>query len=261
MKFKQKISSNYRLLFMGLMAFAGSFSTISAANVREVEDTLVMRIKAMRCDDCAHKVMERVTAVKGVEDIDFNLERRTATVTYDGKVTCPDSIRNSLRGTRYVPSAYDPKAVILRGKGFKISDMFCQKCADKITNRLKSIEGVDSLAPHLDTQYLFVRYDANKTAEKTLRQALLDLGYTPVNYYTSKNIAYGYYLLPKELATEKTAETAMGLKGVDDAAVNVKRSVLAVTFVTDETTEEEILNGLKTAGIKAEKPKPHECKE
>ena len=42
----------------------------------------------------------------------------------------------------------------------RIADMHCQKCYNRISERLGKLEGIDSLAPHLDKSYIFIRYDA-----------------------------------------------------------------------------------------------------
>ena len=225
-------------------------------------DTLTVRIKGMRCEECAHKVKTVLGKIEGIEKIAFNLERRTATIAYEPGKTCADTIEARLAATgRYKASAYNPQEVIRRGIGLQMADMHCQKCADRIMTRLKAVEGVDSMAPHLDKQYMFIRYDANRTSKDVIRQELLKLGYTPVNYYTSKDISFAYFNLPAENANEETAETALALDGVDDATVNERAKSLAITYVNTETSAEKLLQQLQAEGIKAVVPAPHECNE
>lgn len=61
----------------------------SGAALAQPTDLLVMRIKGMRCDESAHKVMKAVSPLEGVRDIRFNLERRTATVYYEAARLTP----------------------------------------------------------------------------------------------------------------------------------------------------------------------------
>lgn len=222
-------------------------------------DTLIWRIKSMRCEDCAHKVNVALRQDTGVKSLSFNLERRTVTVGYDPAQTCPDSIMQRLHGTRYRPSAYNPADTIRRGMGLQIADMHCQRCADRIVGRLYQMAGVDSVAPHVDKHYVFVRYDANQTSKATIRKVLGDMGFTPVNYYTSKNISFAYFRIPEADANDKTAETVLALDGVDDANVNPRQRSLAITYVNTETTEEQLLETLHSEGISATLPAPHEC--
>lgn len=247
-KMKKLFLSFAALLFMGAMH-------------AEPIDTLTWRIKSMRCEDCAHKVSTALRKNKAIEDLKFNLERRTVTIAYDGSKTCPDSIVNYLRGTRYKPSAYSSTEVIRRGMGLQMADMHCQNCANRIMKRLSQLEGVDSIAPHVDKHYVFFRYDANKTSKTEIRQHLQALGFTPVNYYTSKDISFAYFNIPVDKASEETIEAALAIDGVDDANVNKGQKSLAITYVNTETNEEKLMQELKAAGIEATVPAPHECKE
>ena len=225
-------------------------------------DTLTVRIKGMRCEECAHKVNTVLHKVNGVKGIDYNLERRTAAIAYDKSQTCRDTIEARLAATgRYKASSYSKDEVIRRGMGLRMDDMHCQNCANRITKRLEQIEGVDSLAPKVDKQYVFVRYDANRTTKDVIRKALGDLGFTPVNYYPSNDISFAYFLIPEEAANNETIETAIILDGVDDVNVNAKRGSLAITYFNKETSVEKLQQQLKAEGIDATLPPPHECKE
>ena len=225
-------------------------------------DTLTVRIKGMRCDECAHKVMTAVRQLPGIESLRSNTERRTTTIVYDRTKTCADSIEARLAATgRYKASPYSPSDTIRRGMGLRIDDMHCQNCANKIVKRLEQIEGIDSLAPHLDKHYVFIRYDANRVSREDIREVINKLGYTPCNYYSSPKVEYGYYLLPAEQANEDTAESILSLDGVEDVNVNPKSRTLAVTFFNDETTADKLYAEIMKMGIKAEVPAPHECDE
>lgn len=230
-------------------------------SVKAQTDTLVWRIKSMRCEDCAHKVNNALRKDAGVEGLSFNLERRTVTVAYDRMKTCPDSLIQKLRGTRYKPTAYSPTDTIMRGMGLQMADMHCQNCANRIMKRLGTMEGVDSIAPHVDKHYVFFRYDANRTDKATIREVLGGMGFTPVNYYTSKDISFAYFNIPEEAVNDETVETALAIDGVDDANVNRRQKSLAITYVNTETSEERLQQALLEEGIKAVKPAPHVCKE
>ncbi len=249
---------NMGMLRSAFMVMAMAGMTTSAATT----DSLTIRIKGMRCDDCAHKIMNRLTQLKGVEDIAFNLERRTATIYYDAAKTCPDSLQAPLIGTRYNPTPYSAADVIIRGIGFKIEDMHCQKCANRIKECLGKVVGIDSVAPHVDKQYVFLRYDANKTDKETIRKALLEVGFSPVNYYTSDRISWAYYLVPAKYATKEYSDMIItNIMGVDDVVANPVRNVIAVTYDNKTVSADDLLKQIKKLGIKAKLPKPHVCKE
>jgi len=243
-----------RLILLALAVV--SLTTVSAA------DTLTVRIKGMRCGECAHKVKNALRQDAGVGGIEFNLERRTATIAYDPQQTCVDSIYAHLEATkRYKGTPYSPTEVIKRGYGQRIDDMHCKKCSDRIMARLEQMEGIDSMAPHLDKHYMFIRYDANRTSKADIRAAINKLGYTPVNYYTSDKISWGYYNIPAEQATQETIDQILAIDGVEDVNVNARRKSLAVTYFCKEISADKLLEEIQQAGIKAVVPPPHECKE
>jgi len=251
------IKKRYMRKMLLLTAAVFTVITMVAAN-----ETITLRIKGMRCEECAHKVTTVLKKLPGVGTMNFNLERRTVDVNFDPAQTCADSIRARLAATgRYKSVAYNSSDVIRRGFGLRMDDMHCQNCANRIIKRLEPMEGIDSLAPHLDKHYFFIRYDANKTCKADIRQALQEIGFTPVNYYTSKDISFAYFNIPKEEATEATVEEVLALDGVDDVSVNAKRGSLAITYVNTETKSEQLLQAIKAAGIEATVPPAHECKE
>ena len=204
-------------------------------------DTLTVRIKGMRCEECAHKVKNVVKKGPGIESIYFNIERRTATIAFDKSLTSADSIEAHLAATgRYAASPYSPSDIILRGYGQRIAEMKEQADYDCIYDKLHAMAGIDSLAPHLDKQYIFLRYDANRTCRADVRKVLVGLGFTPVNYYSGNKVAYAYYQIPVEMATQETVDDVLTADGVEDVNVNVERRSLAVTYFTDETTAEKL---------------------
>jgi copper ion binding protein len=228
----------------------------------QASDTLTVRIKGMRCEECAHKVKNVLRKDTGVGGIQFNLERRTATIAYDPAKTSADSIRAHLDATgRYKSSPYSPTEVIRRGYGQRIDDMHCKKCSDRIMDRLGKMEGIDSLAPHLDKHYMFIRYDANRTCKADIRALINKIGYTPVNYYTSDKIDWAYYNIPAEQATQETIDGILAIDGVEDVNTNARRKSLAVTYFKQEISADKLLDEIKKLGINAVVPKPHECKE
>ena len=237
-----------QLTIVGLSLLSSLFSLHALAQ----SDTLTVRVKGMRCEECAHKIRVELRKDAGVGDINFNLERRTVTVVYNPAQTTSDAINSRLKDTkRYAPSPYSSTDIIKRGFGLRMDDMACSACADRIVERLSQLEGVDSLSPHLDKRYLFIRYDANRTCKAELRQALLDLGFTPVNYYTGNKVAFAYYAIPAESDPQQVIDNVLMIEPTDDANVNPNRRSLGVTYFCEEITAEKLLSEIRAAGIKA----------
>ena len=64
--------------------------------------------------------MTRAMDIPGVNDIWFNIERRTATISYDPSLTCPDSIKAPFAGQRYNMTPYNPTDSIIRNMGLRM---------------------------------------------------------------------------------------------------------------------------------------------
>jgi copper chaperone CopZ len=227
---------------------------IANAAIAASIDTLVVRIKAMRCEDCAHKVSLALNGKPGVEGLQFDLEKRTVAVAYNPAKTNTDSICATLKATgRYKPSTYDPKEKIRRGMGLKADEMKTEADAELIKKNLYEMVGMDSVGPNLAKGYIFVRYDANKTTKATIREKLKEIGFTPVNYYTSNIISFAYFKIPAEAANDETIETVLSLDGVDDANVNAAKGSLAITYENTVTNPEKLLEGIRAEGIEVKK--------
>jgi copper chaperone CopZ len=113
--------------------------------------------------------------------------------------------------------------------------------------------GIDSVGTNLEKGYIFVRYDANKTKKAVIRQQLLEMGFTPVNYYTSKNISFAYFHIPAQAATDETIEKVLALDGVDDVNVNAAKGSLAITYVNTKTNPEKLFEEIRAEGIEVKK--------
>ena len=234
-------------------------ATLQAASAA---DTLTVCIKDMHCENCARKVKTILRKDAGVAGVQINLERRTATVAFDATKTSADSICAHLNATkRYAVSPYSPADVILRDLNLRIDDMHCKKCSDRIMDRLSKQEGIDSMAPHLDKHYMFIRYDANRTDKAAIRTLINKIGYTPVNYYTSDKVAWAYYNIPAEAATQDNIDAVLAIDGVEDVNANARRKSLAVTYIVKDISAEKLLEDIQKAGIQAVVPKPHVCDE
>ena len=206
-----------------------------------VADSVTLRIKSMRCEECAHKVNKALRSSDAVENVVFNLERRTVTIEYDGQRLTQDSIESILISTkRYKPSPYDPKEKIRRAMGLKTEEMQTAADSARVVKELWTIEGMDSVVPRMDKRYVFIRYDANKTDKATIVKRLTEAGFTPVSYYTSKVISHAYIKIPTVAATRELTEEVLALDGVDDANVNPQRGTLAITYLNDQTTAEKL---------------------
>ena len=207
-------------------------------------DTLTVCIKGMRCDECAHKVMTRAMEIRGVDDIWFNLERRTATISYDPSLTNPDSIKAPFAGQRYNMTPYSTTDVIKRGTGQHM-ELTDSASARRAVAALSGHEGIDSLAPHTDRCYLFIRYDANRISKNDIKKLLVNAGFTPSNYYTSDKVGYVIFNIPRGKNLKTLADDATAFDGVEDVCVNPTTRKIAFTYFKDTTSEDKLRRKIK----------------
>lgn len=66
---------------------------------------------------------------------------------------------------------------LLKEINFKISNMICEGCAEKITSILTALPGVLRVKPKIMQKKVIVRYQGDKVSRDKLSQALANAGY------------------------------------------------------------------------------------
>ena len=149
-----------------------------------------------------------------------------------------------------------PKTALLH-----IDDMHCDRCAQRISNVLKQLTAVDNVEADVLDHNISISYNAEKMTIDSLQQVITQAGYTPVKACRCGRAAYAYFLLPEGAATQQTIDRVMAIEGVEDANVNSRRQSLAVKYHHQQLPAKKLLKKIRKAGIKAQLPEPHKCKE
>lgn len=222
------------------------FTSVSYVSAQQL-DTLTMRIKGMKCAECGHKVYTRIVdrIPDGIEDMWFDYEKRIASVAYDPQKTNAEQIKAQIAGTRYNPTSYSKNDIIIRGMGLRMNELNTEADAKKAVAALQGKVGIDSLAPHIDRHYLFIRYDANKTSKAEIRSLLNAQNFTPTNYYSSPTVEYGYFHKPGIKDDEATREKIMTIDGVEDFNINTTSEVVAITYFNDTLSADKLKQEMK----------------
>ncbi|MGX7106356.1 heavy-metal-associated domain-containing protein [Hutsoniella sourekii] len=66
---------------------------------------------------------------------------------------------------------------MIQHQEFQIKGMGCQHCAQKITQAIQALDGVDEAAVNYEEAFLAVSYNPTVTAESSLFDTVQDLGY------------------------------------------------------------------------------------
>ena len=168
--------------------------------------------------------MTRAMDIPGVNDIWFNIERRTATISYNPSLTCPDSIKAPFAGQRYNMTPYNPTDSIIRNMGLRM-ELTDSASARRAITTLNGRKGIDSLAPHLNHRYLFIRYDANRISKNDIKKLLIDAGF-------GKNL-------------KTLADDAIVFDGVEDVCINPATRKIGFTYLKDTTSEDKLRRKIK----------------
>ena len=106
--------------------------------------------------------MTRAMEIPGVNDIWFNIERRTATISYNPSLTCPDSIKAPFAGQRYNMTPYNPADSIIRNMGLRmeLTDSASARRAITTLNGRKRIDPLYTLRrqPHQQERHQKTSY-------------------------------------------------------------------------------------------------------
>ena len=65
--------------------------------------------------------------------------------------------------------------VLADGVKFKVTNMHCQNCANRVEKALKANDGVSKVKVDLESKDVSVSYDAAKTSVEALQKALTDV--------------------------------------------------------------------------------------
>lgn len=63
---------------------------------------------------------------------------------------------------------------------FKVPDMVCMGCAENITTSLSKLDGISNIKPKVAQKQVVVEYDPAKIKGQQVKEALTNLGYTPI---------------------------------------------------------------------------------
>jgi len=65
----------------------------------------------------------------------------------------------------------------MKQKSVKVEGMTCQHCVQTITEALKKIQGLDSVAVDLDKKEVDVKFDENETSLQEITGKIVEVGF------------------------------------------------------------------------------------
>ncbi|MDI9609192.1 MAG: copper-translocating P-type ATPase [Candidatus Verstraetearchaeota archaeon] len=131
-----------------------------------------IRIEGMHCATCALTIEKSLAALKGVQKAEVSFGSGTAIVEYDPSLANSSSIKGAIEEAGYKPVA--------ERIAFYVEDMRCASCIRALEEGLLEKDGVVAVSANLATKLVIVEYFPSVVTATELRDAIKELGYTPM---------------------------------------------------------------------------------
>ncbi|WP_284007435.1 heavy metal translocating P-type ATPase [Haloarcula pelagica] len=139
--------------------------------------TIRLSVPDMDCASCAGKVASGLDRVDGVLDYETRPTTGRVVVTYDRARATESDIVDAIEGAGYEVVDSDGDETIT----LSVPEMDCASCAGKVETSLDRVDGVTGYETRPTTGRVIVSYDAGRTSEATLVDAIESAGYEVVD--------------------------------------------------------------------------------
>jgi Cu+-exporting ATPase len=133
---------------------------------------LDLPIGGMSCASCAARIEKELQTLAGVQEAQVNFAAEKATLHYDPAALTTDQIIDKVKEIGY--------QVPLQRLTIPIGGMHCASCAANIERALHEVTGVIEAHVNFGTEKATVEYVPTQTEVATIRQAIKDAGYEPL---------------------------------------------------------------------------------
>ena len=129
------------------------------------------KIEGMTCSACANRVERFVGKLDGVDNANVNFATETLNVEFD-----ETKLNNQNIEATVVKAGYGVKKN-LKTYTFKVENMTCSACANRVERVTKKLEGVQSSAVNFATEKLTVNIDEDEIGYGEIKIAVDKAGY------------------------------------------------------------------------------------
>jgi Cu+-exporting ATPase len=137
-----------------------------------------LQITGMHCASCAATIEESLNKVEGVSKAAVNFATEKAYVEYDPNKVSPESLEKAVKEAGYGVLKEEPQSLNL-----KVIGMDNAHCLGTVEAALKGVKGIISSQLFLNERAKIV-FDPVLTTKETIKKAIKDAGYTPVEETT-----------------------------------------------------------------------------
>jgi Cu+-exporting ATPase len=129
------------------------------------------RIEGMHCAACARRVEQELSRIGGVEQARVNLATEKAYVRYDPDKAAPRALYEAVERAGYRAAAAREHDT------FKVVNLTCASCVNRVEQALSRVPGVGEARVNLASGRAFVTYDPAAADAAALRRAVIEAGY------------------------------------------------------------------------------------
>ena len=135
-------------------------------------------IKGMHCASCAVAIEDSLKKTEGVSKATVNFATERAYVEYDPETATPQALEQAIEKAGYSVIREQPESLNL-----KVIGMDNAHCLGTVEAALKNIKGIRSSQLFLNERAI-ITFDPALTSRQTIKKAIRDAGYTPVEEAT-----------------------------------------------------------------------------
>ena len=138
--------------------------------------TQQMQVGGMDCASCALKIESSLEKLAGVTEVAVNAVTGRLTVSYDPQQVSQADIQKRVTSLGYTVASEKPAS--MQTLTAVVGGMDCPSCAGKISTALEKLVGVGEATVNLNNSKLTVSYNPQQVDETTIRDRVINLGYT-----------------------------------------------------------------------------------
>ncbi|MZQ75212.1 MAG: heavy metal translocating P-type ATPase [Peptoclostridium sp.] len=134
------------------------------------------KISGMTCAACVRAVEKATKKLEGVTSVAVNISTESMTIDYDENRVSVEDIMRVVESSGYSAALKQD----MREVSIPIRGMTCASCVRAVEKAIQKLDGVVEVSVNLATETAQVKYDADKVRISSIKTAIKNAGYEPL---------------------------------------------------------------------------------